>query len=481
MRHEGNRGSRKPARLDTLADSWRGLSRRDMLTGAAGMALFTLVPRHVLGGPGQTPPSEKVTLAGVGVGGVGFPQLQDCQQAGFQIVALCDVDDVHAKKAFDRWPQARRYRDYREMLRAEGDKIDAVYCGTPDHSHAVIVMEALRHKKHVQCVKPLTRTIHEARTLVNAARQAGVATQMTASPRTSEGARAVCNMIGDGAIGEVREVYCWSNRPVWPQEMVRPAGEDPIPKTLDWDLWLGPASARPFKDVWPKDYLALKQVGQEGRKGVYRPFNFRGWFDFGTGALGDMGCHHFNTMFCALKLRHPISVEASSTRVLPESYPLASRVTWEFPARPGFPPLTLTWYDGGLKPPQPAELEPDRSLPNQGNLYVGNKGKILGGTSDGRLIPESRMKQYGAPPKTAPRTTQRGSIIPSEWFAACRGGQAASCNFDVAGLLTEVVLLGNIAIRSGKKLLWDAQQMRFTNDENANRYLRATYRSGWTL
>jgi hypothetical protein len=367
------------------------------------------------------------------------------------------------------------------MFQAEGDKVDAVYCGTPDHTHAVIVMEALRRKKHVQCVKPLTRTIHESRVVIQAARDANVATQVTAAPRTSDGAQALCKMIGDGAIGEVREVCCWSNRPIWPQGMDRPAGEDPVPKTFDWDLWLGPAAMRPFKATWPEDHLTLKQGSLKQYKGVYHPFNFRGWFDFGTGSLGDMGCHHFNTLFCALKLGHPVSVEASSTRLLPESYPLASRVVWEFPAREGLPPVTVTWYDGGLKPSQPAELEGGPDLPNQGNLYIGSEGKILGGTADGRIIPEERMKRYDAALKKATPGLPARLIIPTEWLAACRGGAPASCNFDVGGLLTEIVLLGCIAIRRGKKLLWDAKQMRFTNDEEANRYLRQEYRSGWSL
>lgn len=457
------------------------VNRRQFIQASAGVAAFTIVPRHVLGGPGHTAAGEKLNLVGVGVGGVGFSQLQSCEGAGFQIVALCDVDDVYAKKAFDRWPQARRYRDYREMFQAEGDKIDAVHCATPDHTHAVIVMEALRRKKHVECVKPLTRTIHDSRVLMKAARDAGVATQVTAQPRTGAGAAAVCSMIWDGAIGEIREAYCWSNRPIWPQEIIRPEGEDPVPETFNWDLWLGPAPVRPFKAVWPRGHLALRQMGREKEIGVYHPFSFRGWFDFGTGALGDMGCHHFNTLFCALKLGHPISVEASSTRVMPETYPLGSRVTWEFPAREGLPPVTLTWFDGGLRPTRPPELEPGRSMPAEGNLYIGSKGKILGGPSDGRIIPEEQMQRYGVPPKTAIRKGTGHDIIPAEWLDACRGGEPASCNFDVAGLLTEVVLLGNIAIRMNKKLSWDADRMRFTNDETANRYVREEYRSGWSL
>jgi predicted dehydrogenase len=307
-------------------------SRRRLLKGATALAAATIVPRSALGGASAPAPGEKPALAGVGVGGVGYGQLKACEQAGFQIVALCDVDQVYAKRAFDRWPQARRYRDFRDMLQAEGSRIDAVHCGTPDHTHAVVTLAALRQKKHVCCVKPLTHTIQECRLVLNTARQAGVATQVTAQPNTSESACRTCELIWAGAIGAVREVHVWSNRPIWPQGMDRPAGEDPVPKTLDWDLWIGPAPMRPFKNVWPNESLELKQVSKSP-KGVYHPFNFRGWWDFGSGALGDMGCHHLNTPFRALKLKHPTGISASSTRCLKETAPLASIVTYEFPAR----------------------------------------------------------------------------------------------------------------------------------------------------
>ena len=293
------------------------------------------------------------------------------------VAVLCDVDQQYAKKAFDRWPQARRYRDFREMLQAEGDKIDAVYCGTPDHNHAVICMAALRRKKHLCCVKPLTRTIHERRSVVEAARAAGVATQVTASPNTSEVACRTCELIWAGAIGPVREVHTWSNRPLWPQGMARPVGEDPVPSHLDWDLWIGPAPMRPFKDVWPEDHLAVLQVGARHSRGVYHPWNFRGWWDFGTGALGDMGCHHVNTPYRALKLGAPVSIHASSTRVLAETAPLASIVAYDFPAREDMPPVRLVWYDGGVKPPCPPEIA-HRPLPDEGTLYVGDEGRMLG-------------------------------------------------------------------------------------------------------
>jgi predicted dehydrogenase len=443
-----------------------------MLGGAAALASISLVPRHVLGGAEQPAPSDRIALAGVGVGGVGFGQLQACEKAGFQIAVLCDVDDAYAKKAHNRWPKARRYRDFREMLQAEGDKIDAVYCGTPDHTHAVISVAALRRKKHVCCVKPLTRTVHECRAVVAAAREAKVATQVTASPNTSNAACRTCELIWAGAIGPVREVHVWSNRPLWPQGMDRPPGEDPVPATLDWDLWIGPAPMRPFKNVWPEGSLEIKQVAARASKGVYHPWNFRGWWDFGTGALGDMGCHHLNTPFRALKLKHPVSVSASSTRVLPETAPLGSIVTYEFPAREGMPPVRIVWYDGGLKPPYFAELE-GRPMPAEGTLYVGDEGKMLEST----VLPAARAKKFEGVPKTLPRRAGTWG----EWFEACRGGEPAGCNFDWAGPLTEFVLLGNIAIRTGKFLAWNGPEGKFTNDAAANKFLQEQYRAGWTL
>ncbi len=449
-----------------------GISRRRLLGGAAALASISLVPRCVLAGADRPAPSDRIVLAGVGVGGVGFGQLQACDRAGFQVAVLCDVDDAYAKKAHNRWPQARRYRDFREMLQAEGDKIDAVYCGTPDHTHAVISMAALRRKKHVCCVKPLTRTVYECRAVAQAAREAKVATQVTASPNTSDAACRTCELIWAGAIGPVREVHVWSNRPLWPQGMDRPPGQDPVPATLDWDLWIGPAPMRPFKSVWPEGSLEIKQVAARASKGVYHPWNFRGWWDFGTGALGDMGCHHLNTPFRALKLKHPVSVSASSTRVLPETAPLGAIVTYEFPAREGMPPVRVVWYDGGLRPPYFAELE-GRPMPGEGTLYVGDEGKMLGSN----ILPAARAKKFDSVAKTLPRRSGTWG----EWFDACRGGEPAGCNFDWAGPLTEFVLLGNIAIRTGKRLAWNGPEGKFTSDASANKFLQEPYRTGWTL
>lgn len=458
------------------------IPRRTFMQQAAAVTAFAVVPSHVLGGRAQAAPSEQLNIAGIGIGGVGRPFLQGCAgEPNARIAFLCDVDHQYARPVFEEYPQAKRYRDYREMFDKESDSIDAVLVATPDHTHAVISMEAIRRGKHLLCVKPLTRTIHEARTVAEAARKAGIATQVTASSSTSESACGLCEMIWDGAIGEVREVHCWSNRPLWPQGMIRPEGSDPVPSHLDWDLWIGPAPMRPFKDKWGKNHLVMQQAKHDYPfDAVYHPWNFRGWWDFGTGALGDMGCHHLNTLFKVLKLGHPTSVWASSTKAMPEATPLASTVAWEFPARDRLPAVTVYWYDGGIKPPQASELEGGRKWPEEGNLYVGTKGKILGDNGSGRIIPESKMQSYKLPPKILPRSNFK-NLPTGEWIRACRGGEKASCNFEIGGLLAEVVQLGNIAIRRGKRLAWDGPNMRFTNDDEANKYIQEPYRTGWSL
>lgn len=451
-------------------------SRRQFMKGTAAAMTFSIIPSHVLGRAGRTAPSGRITLAGVGVGGVGHGQLTSCDKEGAQIVALCDVDDKYADHSYKKWPEARRYRDYRDMLESEKD-VDAVYIGTPDHTHALITIASLRKGKHVCCVKPLTRTIDECRRVVEEAQKAKVATQVTASANSTETGCRTCEMIWDGAIGDVHEVHIWSNRPLWPQGMARPKDSDPVPDTFDWNLWLGPAKIRPFKDEWPKGHLSLKQVNVANNSGlpkaVYHPWNFRGWWDFGTGALGDMGCHHFNIPKKALKLGHPVSISASSSRVLEESAPLTSIVTWEFAAREGMPPLKVVWYDGGIKPPRPTELDSRQDLSQSGILYVGSKGKMLGT----RIIPESKKKAYKLPPKTL----QRRSGTWGEWFEEMRGGQAATCGFEWAGPLSEIVLLGNIAIRTGKRIEWDGPNMRITNNREANKYIKEAYHNSWSL
>jgi predicted dehydrogenase len=445
------------------------ITRRDFMGAAATVAAFSVVPRHVLGGPRRVPPSEKVSIAGVGIGGQGGHDIDQFKDQN--IVALCDVDWRHASRTFRRYPDAKKYKDFREMLDKEDKSIDGVVVGTPDHLHAIVSMAAIKRDKHVYCEKPLTHTVREAKLLAEAAREHDVATQMGNQGQAGEGVRLLCETIWDGAIGQVHEVHIWTDRPLngtnkwyWPQGIGRPEGEDPIPDTLDWDLWVGPAPMRPY-------------VGNR----TYNPFVWRGWWDFGTGALGDIGCHSLDPVFRALKLGYPTSVGACCTLVNDETYPVASRVTYEFPARGDLAPVTLHWYDGGMKPPRPPELGDGRRWDTNGALYIGEKGKMY----NGRLLPESRQREYGKPP----RKLERSPGHYEEWVVACKGGKPAGSNFpDHAGLLAQVVLMGNIALRPDlkdklleTKLLWDTKQFKFTNMPEANQYLTKEYRQGWAI
>jgi len=435
------------------------ISRRDFMGAAATAATFTIVPRHVLGGPRHIPPSEKLNIAGVGIGGRGEGDLHEVGSEN--IVALCDVDDKYAARVFKKYPNAKKYHDFRKMLDQEKN-IDAVVIATPDHSHAVVAMTAIKMGKHVYCEKPLAHSIYEVRKLTEAAREAGVATQLGNQGQASEGTRLVSEFIWDGAIGPVREVHSWCNRPISPRGIDRPKDMPPVPDTLKWDLWLGPAPQRPYHPC-------------------YLPFSWRGWWDFGSGVLGDIGCHQFISIFRALKLGYPTSVEACSSGINSETAPLASIVRYDFPAREGMPPVKLTWYDGGLMPARPDELEEGLRFGNaDDNLFIGDKGKMLGH----RLLPESRSKEYGRPPKVLSRSPGHHK----EWINACKGGEPAGSNFDVAGPLTEVVLLGNVALRMGQqlyekglKLYYDGPNMKVTNLPGANKYIRSEYREGWTL
>jgi len=447
----------------------RGITRRQVLRGAAAAAGLAVVSRRVLGGAAGPAPSAKLNLACIGAGGRGADDLGELHDQA--IVALCDVDWARAADTFKRFPDARRYRDFREMLDKEGDRVDAVVVATPDHVHAVASMAAIRHGKHVYCEKPLTRTVHEARALATAAREAKVATQMGNQGMAFEGNRLINEWIADGAIGPVREVHVWSDRPThlgtkdlyWAQAVERPAGSPPVPETLSWDLWLGPAPERPYHPA-------------------YVPFAWRGWWDFGSGGLGDMGIHNLAPEFSALDLGPPTSVCASSTPVFPETLPVASAVHYDFPARGQRPAVRLHWYDGGLLPPRPEELEDGRELNREdGILFVGDKGKMLvegwGGESP-RLIPEAAMKAYKRPPKTLPRSVGHHR----EWVEACKGGPAGRSDFSVAGPLTEAVLLGTVCVRcGGRKLLWDSKNFKVTNVPEANQYLHYEYRKGWML
>lgn len=465
----------------------RKISRREFMGGAAAVMAFTIVPRHILGGAGHTPPSEKLDVAAVGIGGMGRYNINNVaglrfdenqkpdyeHMDGENIVALCDVDDEYAAETFKLYPKARKYRDYRKMLEEQKD-IDAVVIATPDHTHAVIAMAAMQMGKHVYCQKPLTHSVYEARKLTEAAREYKVATQMGNQGHSGEGIRLICEWIWDGAIGPVREVHCWTDRPVWPQGIDRPKDMPPVPATLDWDLWLGPASYRPYNPC-------------------YTPFSWRAWKDFGTGALGDMACHIMDPAFWSLKLGYPSSVEACHSDEVremwtkvdnKETYPRASIVRYKFGARGDMPPVELIWYDGGMLPSRPEELEEGRELPSGGSMFVGDKGKIMceGNGVSPRLIPEDRMKEYNCPPKTIPRIDGGVESHEKNWVAACKGGEPACSNFDYAGPLSETVLLGNLAVLNpGKILNWDGQNMKVTNVQEANEYVCRQYREGWTL
>ncbi len=442
--------------------------RRFLAATSSAVAALMVVPRHMLGGTGQTSPNNKLNIAGIGIGGQGASDLEEVNSEN--IVALCDVDTEYAAKTFNKYPNAKRYKDFREMLDKE-KSIDAVVVGTPDHNHAIVSTTAMKLGKHVYCEKPLTRTVYEARAVAQAARAAKVATQMGNQGMAFEGNRLINEWLWAGAIGPVREVHVWSDRPThrgkmplwWAQGIDRPKDLPPVPASLDWELWLGPAPFRPYHPA-------------------YAPFRWRGWWDFGSGGLGDMGIHNLAPVFSALKLGAPLSVQASSTPVFEETVPVAAVVHYQFPARGELPPVSLHWYDGGLLPERPVELGVDRPLdPEDGILFVGDKGKLLvtgWGGERPRLLPDSRDKEYTRPPKTLPRSIGHHR----EWLEACKGGPPPRSNFDFAGPLTEAVLLGSVCIRNGgEKLLWDSQNLKFTNDSEANQYLNYEYRKGWVL
>jgi predicted dehydrogenase len=449
--------------------SQSALNRRQFLSRAAAAAsAFMIVPRYVVARSGQTPPSEKVNVAGIGVAGQGGQDIRQLAGIGANIVALCDVNFATSRGIFRAYPDAKQYKDYRKMLDEMDKSIDAVVVGTPDNLHAVVSIAAMKRGKHCYCEKPLTHDVFEARKMTEVAQQYKVATQMGNQGQASEDTRRLCEYVWSGAIGPVREVHVWTDRPnngifgeYWPQGIARPTDTPPVPETLDWDLWLGPAPYRPYNPA-------------------YLPFKWRGWLDFGTGALGDIGCHACDSIFRALKLGHPISVEGTSTRVNDETHPLGSIVKYEFPARGDMPPVTLTWYDGGLRPMRPPELEAGRSIGDNGRLFIGDKGKILGT----RIIPQSRHAEVTPPPQSIPRSPGHYQ----EFLIACKGGPPAGSNFAWAGHLSEVILLGNIALRRElrekiftTKLMWDGEAMKVTNVPEANKFVQRTYRQGWSL
>jgi predicted dehydrogenase len=441
-------------------------TRRTFLkVSAAGAGLI------VLGSPfrsGAYAANEKLNCACVGVGGRAGAHVQAAGDRE-NLVAACDVDTGRLAGTLKKYPKAQGFADYREMFDKVHASIDTVFVGTPDHHHAPASMRALRLGKNVYCEKPLTHNVWEARQVAEAARKAKVATQMGNQGNSSEETRLVVEYIQSGAIGPVREVHIWTDRPVnwWPQGFDKPDYTDPVPDSLKWDLWLGPAAERPF--------IAKHRGGPFADKAMYHPFVWRGWWDFGTGALGDIACHAMSPAFWALKLGYPTAVEAKTSQVYADVAPSWSIITYEFPARGDLPPVKLVWYDGGKMPERPAELEADRKWGDNGTLYIGEKGKMLGN----RIIPESKMKEFKKPDPWLERVPENDHH--TDFFIACKGGRAASSNFDFAGVLAESALVGNIAVRTGKRLEWDGPAMKATNCPEAAALVRRQYRKGWEV
>ena len=436
-------------------------NRRDFLKTAAWGAAALAAPWPAAASAAvrrglAVPPARTVRIAAIGSGGKGAVDIGAV--ASQEIVGLCDAHFDNAAGTFKRFPDAPRYRDYRRMLLDLDDRIDAVTVSTPDHTHFPAAMMAISMGKHIFVQKPLTHSVWEARELTLAARRHGVATQMGIQGHAEENKRRIVEFIHAGLIGTVREVHIWTDRPIWPQGLDRPKETPPAPAGLDWNLWLGVAPDRPYHPS-------------------YLPFKWRGWWDFGTGALGDIGCHALDAPFWALDLGQPDWMEAETSPVNAETAPLWSIVTYHFPARGARPELKLVWYDGGKAPPRPAELPADDGWPGGGGtMYVGTDGILLhGGPLDGfRILPESRQRDVKdkLPPKTLPRSIGHYE----EWIAACHGGAAPGACFDYSGPLTEIVLLGNLAVRLGGRIEWSAKKFACTNRPEANALLRRSYR-----
>jgi predicted dehydrogenase len=470
-------------------------SRRGFIkTTALAAAGFMIVPRHVLGGKGFLAPSDRLQLAGIGAGGKGESDIAGIVKGGKTDVAfLCDVDDRSAATSVKNFPKAKYYKDYRELLDKEAKHIDAVTVSTPDHNHAMIAMAAMQLGKHVYVQKPLTHDIYEARMLTEAAKRYQVVTQMGNQGASGDGVRRLQEWYNAGKIGKVHTVYCWTDRPVWPQGIAWPIGKTEVPKELNWDLWLGSA---PYKDYI--DNLV--------------PFNWRGWWNYGTGALGDMGCHLVEPPFRVLDLDTPIAVECSVGSVyvgefnrgyFPESCPPSSHVVLTFAKTDKTKgEVKVHWMDGGIKPERPEELGPDERFGDNGVLFIGTKGKMICETygKNPRLLPLSRNKDDNTA-ITIPRVPGQEDGHYTMFAEAAMAGYGKiqlSSPFEIAGPLTETLLIANLAIRGtdiqrrdgnggvsypgrDMKMLWDKANMKVTNFDDANQFVKREYRKGWSL
>ncbi|MCC6823751.1 MAG: Gfo/Idh/MocA family oxidoreductase [Verrucomicrobiota bacterium] len=463
-----------PSKLQTPSLSRRQFVRRTSLAAGAAAFTFPFIGR-VLGA------NDRINIACIGVGGKGDSDSSNAAQCGGNIVAICDVDQNTLEKKGQQFAQAKRFQDYRKLLDQMGKDIDAVTVSTPDHNHGVAAMRAMKMGKHCFCQKPLTQTVYEARALRQLAADKKLATQMGNQGSAESGLRRAVEVVQAGVIGNPLELHVWTNRPVWPQGLDRPPGADPVPANLDWDCWLGPAALRPYK------------------KDVYHTFAWRGWYEFGTGALGDMACHTVNMPFRALKLGYPSVVECEiDSRVYPETFPKSSRIRFEFPEREGLPPLKFWWYDGNpsdaLKPLRPeADVTKEivgtmGSLPVAGALIVGDKGKLFSPDDYGarffvamkgqeEMVAGDKHEACKAVPQIIPRSP--GHM--QEWFRMMKDGTPSYSNFDIAAYLTEIILLGCVALRvgEGRRMDWDGPNMKSTNLPEAAQYVRRNNRPGW--
>ncbi len=484
----------------------RSFVKNTLVTGLG----FSIVPSYTVSGLGHTPPSDKLNIVGIGVGGKGYNNLVAMQTEN--IIGLCDIDWNYAKRCFNEFPKARKYYDWRKMFDDLGDTIDGVVVATADHTHAVIASSALTLNKHVYCQKPLTHSIYESRLLTKLAEKYSVATQMGNQGNSGDGVRLLCEWIWNGEIGEVTEAHAWTDRPIWPQGLERPAKAMTLPKDFDWDLFLGPAPKRPYNEI-------------------YTPWNWRGWWDFGTGAFGDMACHVLDPIYRALKLGYPEAISGSSTTANTESPPQAEKVRFDFPAREAadlvkMPPVKVHWYDGGFLPDRPELLPQGEPLIRDGLggcMFIGTNDTLIcdcGGFNP-RLL-------SGRIPNVTPYLRRIPGAVgyidgphEQDWIRACKESAESrvegSSNFGYAGPFNEMVLLGVLAIRLkglNKILEWDGQKMNFKNIgpnevmevvkhngfqmrngfpewnvqqtqlnglESATEYINHTYQNGWSL
>lgn len=466
----------------------KAVSRRSFL--AAGIAAPLIVPRHVFGQTGDTKaPSDTLTIACVGAAGMGRNYLEGCNNE--RIVALCELDHNLAGKrgVFEKYPNAMLYHDFRKMFDKEAKNFDALIVATPDHTHALLMSIGIQLGKHIYCAKPITHSIGEARK-VRAAflKNKHLVTKSSIQDSATDYARSTTELLTSGVLGLIREVHIWTNHPACPGSLARPTETETPPPGMDWDLWIGPAPKRPFHSA-------------------YHPELWRPWWDFGSGTVGDMACHTLHMYFDELQLGAPHTVygNGATTKIgffktleTPECQSNANMVSWEFPARGNLPPLNVYWYDGGMKPHRPAELDRSTAMPRAGILFVGDRGKLISayyggnpfrsfgkgegpmrGLPGGLLLPEDKFKDFQQPPKTLRRVDKPDHYL--EWTQACKTGATTAVPIEFGCRLTEMALLGTLALRTGRVIEWDAKAMRVTNDDDANNLVDPPYHNGWKL